>query len=66
MNFFLAIVGTIQVTRIGLYRASVKDESPKDIGQAVLKDETSSAEGVAKDVEGSANTLKAKAKDAAS
>ncbi|EHL00989.1 putative UPF0041 protein C24B11.09 [Glarea lozoyensis 74030] len=50
VNFFLGAVGVIQVTRILMYNASVKNETPKEQAEEAKDSLVKTAEGLKDDV----------------
>lgn len=52
VNFFLFCVGTVQVTRIFLYRASLKDESPTEAAKSMVEESKDALKEGAAKVEG--------------
>jgi hypothetical protein len=50
VNFFLGAVGVIQVSRILMWRSSVKNESPKDQVEAAKESLVGTAQGLKDDV----------------
>jgi hypothetical protein len=52
VNFFLGVVGVVQVSRIFMYRASVKKETPKEQVEAAKDSLIETAEGLKADIVG--------------
>jgi hypothetical protein len=50
VNFFLGVVGVVQVSRILMWRSSQKNESPKEQVEAAKESLIGTAEGLKADV----------------